>query len=136
MVEEAEARRIVDVEDERIEADLAPPVARKGGVAQRSAESDEEVVRLRAALDTLDGKVKLLLERHALLAQRYAGAVAARRESEERVTRMSAGGLDPRELEERLRDLETRHERLMRHAGYLEDRIEGLLARVRYVVET
>jgi hypothetical protein len=97
-------------------------------------EPDHE--RLRNALDTLDEKIKLLLARHTLLLERARSAVAARREAEERLVRLSADELDPALLEQRTRELEAENERLSRHAAYLEDRIVNLLTRVRYVVES
>jgi transposase len=82
---------------------------------------------LLASLDTLDENIKLLLARH----ERLAAAHAA---SEER--RRSRGSLDPIELQGRVRTLEAERERLERHAAFLEDRIRGLLSRVRYVIES
>lgn len=96
----------------------------------------QNAVRLGTALDKLDERISLILARHASLAERYVTVLAARRDAEERLARLSKGRLDPRVLEDRVRELEAQNERLERHATYLESRIEGLLSRVRYGVES
>src|SRR5918996_6157232 len=75
------------------------------GRASESEKSDDG--RLYEALDTLDEKIKLLLARYSLLAERCTSAIAGRREAEERLAGMSTGKLDPAALEERMRELET-----------------------------
>ena len=40
------------------------------------------------------------------------------------------------ELEQRVRALEAENQKLERHSAFLEDRIRGLLSRVRYVIES
>ncbi|HEY7470860.1 MAG TPA: hypothetical protein VIE68_00795 [Gemmatimonadota bacterium] len=82
---------------------------------------------LRSSLDTLEENITLLLARHE-------GLVAAHAASEERSR--AGRALDPIELKDRLRTLEADHERLERHAALLEERIRGLLSRVRYVIES
>lgn len=79
------------------------------------------------AVAGLEGKVKLLLSRHAELTERYNKAVAAGE-------RLGAG-LDPAALEERVRALESERERLSRHTAFLEGKIRELLTRVRYAVD-
>jgi hypothetical protein len=82
---------------------------------------------LRASLDALEESVKLLVARHEESVSALAAAEARSRSRE---------GLDPVALEERVKELETETERLERHASFLEDRIRGLLSRVRYVIES
>lgn len=82
---------------------------------------------LLASLDALEENVTLLLARHESLSAAHAAA-------EERSK--SRDSLDPIELESRVRALEADKERLERHAAFLEDRIRGLLSRVRYVIES
>lgn len=95
--------------------------------SRANAQGEGGMESLLASLDTLDENIKLLLARH----ERLAAAHAA---SEER--RRSRGSLDPIELQGRVRTLEAERERLERHAAFLEDRIRGLLSRVRYVIES
>lgn len=95
-----------------------------GPRAQRIAGGDV----LTAALDRLEERIKLLLARHAELAERHREAMAAQRALD--------GGLDPVTLDARVRSLEADNDRLARHAAHLEDRIRDLLARVRYAVES
>jgi hypothetical protein len=82
---------------------------------------------LRASLDALEETITLLLARHERLAAAHAVA-------EERSK--SRDSLDPIELESRVKALEAKKERLERHAAFLEDRIRGLLSRMRYVIES
>lgn len=82
---------------------------------------------LRSALDTLEEKVKFLIARHGELAGRYAEAAAAQKAVEE--------GIDPHDLDERVNDLRDENDRLARHVEYLENRIQDLLTRVRYVID-
>jgi hypothetical protein len=122
-VVEREAFATVSVDAERSSGPATEPEKSDGG-------------RLYDALDTLDEKIKLLLARYSLLAERVASAVTARREAEERLARLTTGELDAASLEARTRELEAENRRLSRHAAYLEERIASLLARVRYVVES
>jgi cell division protein FtsB len=133
MAEEAKARSVA-MEEPVIES--LPMVSESDdGVAPEAAREEADATRLRAALDTIDEKIKLLLARHTLLAERYVASVAAQREIEERLAHLTRDGVDPGALEERVQELEARNDRLSRHAAYLETRIESLLARVRYVLE-
>jgi hypothetical protein len=91
------------------------------------AQGEGGMESLLASLDTLEENIKLLLARHESLAAAHAA-------SEER--RRSRESLDPIELQGRVRTLEADRERLERHAAFLEDRIRGLLSRVRYVIES
>jgi hypothetical protein len=133
MAEEAKARSVA-TEELMIES-LPMVPGTEDGVAPEPARDVADATRLRAALDTIDEKTKLLLARHTLLTERYVASVAAQREIEERLAHLTRDGVDPEALEERVQELEARNERLSRHAAYLETRIEGLLARVRYVLE-
>jgi hypothetical protein len=130
MAEDSKARHIT-AEDPLIES--LSTITETGETSVPAEEADAS--RLRAALDTMDEKIKLLLARHAHLTERYVAAVEAQRDVEERLARMTKGGLDPRVIEQRAQELEARNERLSSHAAYLEGRIESLLARVRYVLE-
>lgn len=87
------------------------------------------VDRLRAALVRLDEKVGGLLERHA-------AAIEENRHSAERLARLESSGVDPTELEARIDSLESENDQLRAHAAFLEERIRGMLDRVRYVVES
>jgi hypothetical protein len=69
-----------------------------------------------------------------LLLARHESVTAAHAAEEDR--RRSQGTLDPIELGKRVRALEAEKERLERHSAFLEDRIRGLLSRVRYVIES
>lgn len=82
---------------------------------------------LRDSLDRLEENVTLLLARHGELIAARAEADARRREGK---------SLDPIALRDRIHALEAERERLDRHAEFLEERIRGLLSRVRYVVES
>jgi prefoldin subunit 5 len=127
-----------DAEARVVEREEFAAVSVKGeGNSGRATDSEKtDGGGLSEALDTLDEKIKLLLARHSLLAERFASVMTARREAEQQLARLSTGELDPVSLEERMRELEAENERLSRHAAYLEDRIASLLARVRYVVES
>lgn len=87
------------------------------------------------ALRGLEGRVNLLVERYDDLAGRYAAVVEDRRRTAERLARLGGDGTAPAELAERIDALEAENERLSTHARFLEERIQGLLARVRYVME-
>ena len=121
-------------EDEAVELDAYAAVDGDEARAPILDPGDADADRLRDALDALDEKVNFLLARHSLLAERLAAERTARREAEEKLSRLSAEGFDVAGLEERTSELETENERLARHAAYLEDRITSLLARVRYVM--
>lgn len=97
--------------------------------------AEEGAERLRAALDALERKVGLLLERHEELAGLHAEAIEDGRRSAERLARLERDGLDPVEVDARIRSLEEENERLARHAEFLEERIRAMMSRVRYVVE-
>ena len=127
----AEARQTTDQTTLEVET-----LAAIQGDGRAAAAGEGDARRLAVALDTLDERLTFLLARYARLADRYSAAEQARREAEERLRRISEGELDPLALEERSRELAAENERLVRHAAYLEDRIESLLARVRYVVES
>ena len=85
------------------------------------------VETLKSSLDTLEENIKLLLARHERLAAAHAAS--------EELSR-SRRALDPIELQSRVRSLEAERQRLERHAAFLEERIRGLLSRVRYVIES
>lgn len=114
------------------------PVGPEAPEPGEPGEGDEVVVagdagpapdlRLGEALDRLEERVSLLVER-------YGEAAREARRASERLSRLEAGGADPVELEERIRGLEAENERLSRHAEFLEERIQGLMSRVRYVME-
>lgn len=87
------------------------------------------------ALRRLEGRVNLLVERYDDLAGRYAAVVEDRRRTAERLARLGGDGTAPGELAERIDALKAENERLSTHARFLEERIQGLLARVRYVME-
>lgn len=92
----------------------------------RAVSSGEED-RVRASLDALEDSVKLLVAR-------YGEAVKARDTAEARSRK--GASLDPVALQDRVGELEAEVERIERHSAFLEDRIRGLLARVRYVIES
>lgn len=119
----------VDDEDETKTVEPAPRRARSARRARRArpVKDDGGADPLRASLDALEESVKLLVARHG-------EAVAARSAAEQRSR--SGKGLDPVALQERVEALEAEAERLQRHAAFLEDRIRGLLSRVRYVIES
>ena len=131
MADEAEARSTVEQTTLEVETLAAIPGDGRAGVAP-----DGGARRLVSALDTLDERLTFLLARYARLAERLSAAESARREAEERLQQVATGELDPIALEERTRQLASENERLARHASYLEERVESLLARVRYVVES
>jgi len=134
MAEDSKARNIA-TEEPLMESLSTITETGETSVPAETTREQADASRLRAALDTMDEKIKLLLARHAHLTERYVAAVEAQREVEERLARMTKDGLDPRVIEQRARELEARNERLSGHAAYLEGRIESLLARVRYVLE-
>jgi hypothetical protein len=118
--------------DEPVAAEKEPTIASKPPMKKRPSRprdtADEEgASTLRASLDALEENITLLLARHESVAAAHAA-------DEER--RRSQGALDPVQLDERVRALETEKERLERHSAFLEDRIRGLLSRVRYVIES
>ena len=131
MADEAGARHMVKQEPVADTLATIPGAMEVRGPAEDGA----DMKRLRAALDTMDEKITLLLTRHERLGERVVVAERARSEAESELARFASGELDPRQLEQRARDLETENERLSRHVAYLEERIEGLLTRVRYVLE-
>jgi hypothetical protein len=110
-------------------AAVEPPAAKRARRASKRtrAVSSDGDDRLRASLDALEESVKLLVAR-------YGEAVEARATAEARSRKGAA--LDPVALLDHVEELETEVERLERHAAFLEDRIRGLLARVRYVIES
>lgn len=117
----------VDDEDETKTVEPAPRRARSPRRRARPVKDDGGVDPLRASLDALEESVKLLVARH--------GEAVAARSAAERRSR-TGKGLDPVVLQERVQALEAEAERLQRHAAFLEDRIRGLLSRVRYVIES
>ena len=131
MADEAGARRMVKEESVINSLETIPGTME----VHVPVEDGAEARRLRAALDTMDEKITLLLARHERLAERFAATSESRQEAEAELARLVSGEIDPRQLEQRARDLETENERLSRHVAYLEERIEGLLTRVRYVLE-
>lgn len=92
--------------------------------------------RLRDALEGLDRRVTLLIERYRELGLRHAEAVEDGQRSAAALARLTERGGDPAALDARIRRLEAENERLARHAGFLEERIRNLLSRVRYVIES
>lgn len=114
-----------DAEREPTETPKSP--MKKRTSRPRKSDDGKEADSIRASLDALEENITLLLARHESLA-------AAQADDEER--RRSQGALDPVALDERARALEEDRERLERHSAFLEDRIRGLLSRVRYVIES
>ena len=110
-------------EKEAIDASK-PPVKKRPSRA-RDHEDGKGPDALRASLDALEENITLLLARHESLA-----AHAADEE------RRRSGAIDPIELERRVNTLQAEKERLERHSAFLEERIRGLLSRVRYVIES
>jgi hypothetical protein len=100
-----------------------PPVKKTPGRARDDDGKGADA--LRASLDALEENITLLLARHESLA-----AHAADEE------RRRSGTIDPIELERRVNTLQAEKERLERHSAFLEERIRGLLSRVRYVIES
>ena len=124
--------------DGLIPPEESPETRRKRGRAERSMDEATPKKRavsthadgsetLRDSLDRLEENVTLLLARHGEL-------IAARAEADAR--RIEGQSLDPIALRDRIVQLEKERERLDRHAAFLEERIRGLLSRVRYVVES
>lgn len=109
----------------RVRADRSTdePALKKRAVSARADASEP----LRDSLDRLEENVTLLLARHGEL-------IAARAEADAR--RIEGQSLDPIALRDRIVQLEQERKRLDRHAAFLEERIRGLLSRVRYVVES
>lgn len=95
-----------------------------------------EAERLAPALEMLEERVTLLLDRHSDLYRRHREAVEQLAAKNERLDRLRSEGEDPEELHRRIREMEDANDRLSRHATFLERRIESLLNRVRYVVES
>ena len=91
--------------------------------------------RLAEALDGLDRRVTLMVERYEELAARHGRTLEERRADRAAMERLAGSGASPAELDGRIRALQAENDRLTRHAGFLEERIQGLLARVRYVME-
>lgn len=114
-----------DIERESTDAPKSP--MKKRTSRPRKSDDGKGSDALRASLDALEENITLLLARHESLA-------AAHADDEER--RRSQGALDPVALDKRARALEEDKERLERHSAFLEDRIRGLLSRVRYVIES
>lgn len=113
--------------DDEDQMEPAPRRARSPRRRARPVKDNGGADPLRASLDALEESVKLLVARHG-------EAVAARSAAEQRSR--TGKGLDPVALQERVQALEAEAERLQRHAAFLEDRIRGLLSRVRYVIES
>jgi hypothetical protein len=109
----------------RVRADrpVDEPAPKKRAASTRADASEP----LGDSLDRLEENVTLLLARHGEL-------IAARAEADAR--RREGRSLDPIVLRDRVVELEKERERLDRHAAFLEERIRGLLSRVRYVVES
>lgn len=118
--EESEEPRRKRARAERSAGESAPP---KRAVSARANGPEP----LRDSLDRLEENVTLLLARHGEL-------IAARAEANAR--RLEGKSLDPVALRDRIHELEVERDRLDRHAAFLEERIRGLLSRVRYVVES
>ncbi|MBW3661059.1 MAG: hypothetical protein KY397_05430 [Gemmatimonadetes bacterium] len=115
--------------------------ARASGARDAEAPAGEEVPdaqgdRLSGVLEMLEERVSLLLERHADLLRRHREAEEESREMAGRLARLREEGADPDEFLARIRSLESENDRLSEHAAFLEGRIESLLTRVRYVVES
>ena len=107
----------------RAERSTDEPSPKKRAVSARADASEP----LRDSLDRLEENVTLLLARHGELVAARAEADARHREGK---------SLDPIALRDRIHELEAERDRLDRHAAFLEERIRGLLSRVRYVVES
>jgi uncharacterized protein involved in exopolysaccharide biosynthesis len=115
------------VATEKGSTDASKPSVKKRPSRPRNSDDGKGADALRASLDALEENITLLLARHESLAAAYAT-------DEER--RRSQGALDPIALDQRVRALEADKERLERHSAFLEERIRGLLSRVRYVIES
>lgn len=96
----------------------------------------EEAAALATMVEKLEERVSLLLERHAEVLEAHREALEERRAMGEKLDRLREEGADPEELLETIRGLEAENGRLTDHAAFLEGRIESLLTRVRYVVES
>lgn len=107
----------------RVERTAVETTPRKRSVSARANGPEP----LRDSLDRLEENVTLLLARHGELVAARAEADARHREGK---------SLDPIALRDRIHELEAERDRLDRHAAFLEERIRGLLSRVRYVVES
>lgn len=114
-------------EGERESTDAPKSPMKKRTSRPRKNDDGKGADTLRASLDALEETITLLIARHESLA-------AAHADDEDR--RRSQGALDPVALDKRARALEEDKERLERHSAFLEDRIRGLLSRVRYVIES
>ncbi|HET6363168.1 MAG TPA: hypothetical protein VFH11_14095 [Gemmatimonadota bacterium] len=112
---------------EKESVDVSKPPVKNRPSRPRNDDDGKGADALRASLDALEENITLLLARHESLA-------AARAADTER--RRSQGALDPIELDKRVQALEADKERLERHSAFLEERIRGLLSRVRYVIES
>lgn len=112
---------------EKESTDASRPPMRKRQGRPRNSDDGKRADALRASLDALEENITLLLARHESVAAAHAA-------DEER--RRLQPSLDPIELEQRVQALEADKERLERHTAFLEDRIRGLLSRVRYVIES
>lgn len=112
---------------EKESTDASEPPMKKRSSRPRNTDDGKGADALRASLDALEENITLLLARHEIVAAAHAA-------DEER--RRSQGALDPIELDKRVRALEADKEKLERHSAFLEDRIRGLLSRVRYVIES
>lgn len=124
-------------EDSGMETEPDPDIEAPGAVSsgEPSEPVDAATMRVGAALDGLEQRIKLLAERHVALADRCAAAEAASQEATRQLDSLKESGLDPVSLDARVRELEAENESLSRHAGCLEEEIRSLLSRVRYVLE-
>lgn len=100
--------------------------AKKRTSPPRRSDGATDADALRGSLDALEENITLLLARHESL---VADAI-------DRERRRKQGAPDPVAQEKRVRELEADKEKLERHSRFLEDRIRGLLSRVRYVIES
>lgn len=115
----------------------SPETRRKRARGDRPAEEAAPKKRAAAranASETLADSLDRLEENVTLLLARYGESVAARAAADAR--RLEGQSLDPIALRDRIGELEKERQRLDRHAAFLEERIRGLLSRVRYVVES
>lgn len=129
--EPAEEEPAAVIEEEPAAVIEEEPAPGGDGPADAPGEPDP----LGATLDSLERGISLLIERHAELGRRHRTAVAESREAAQRLERLTADGVDPERLDRRIRELEAANARLQAHAKFLEERIQGFLQRVRYVVE-
>ncbi|MDX1622741.1 MAG: hypothetical protein R3199_02020 [Gemmatimonadota bacterium] len=104
-------------------------------VTEGEPDEVDSAERLRDALVVLEAKVGRLIESRAEIAERHRAAREEARRLAERLERLESPELDPVELESKVRGLERQNERLRAHAEALEERIESMLNRIRYVVE-